>query len=209
MTLASETRWSRLYRSADGRFERFESRFSDGTATVTLAELQADWPHWNEDERLDFCHSFVCTVDVSDREEILRFLVQDSEPAVRMTIALSVAKYLPPQEAVQVLKEWCQTGEPGRCANYFQALALTKDPGALDFLRDCFQRVWKCEGIMESSTFQNWIALDAMWCIRHLLELGEDVCALRSAYETLKNHACAGTRDQTRRWLSQHFEASS
>jgi hypothetical protein len=58
MSLVSETRWSRRYRSADGRFERFDSRFLDGTATVTLNEVQAEWPRWNEQEKLDFSHAF-------------------------------------------------------------------------------------------------------------------------------------------------------
>jgi hypothetical protein len=113
------------------------------------------------------------------------------------------------KEAVPALKEWCLTCEVGQCANYFQALALTKDSEALDFLRSCFHRLWKCEGIMANADFQNWIALDAMWCMKHMLELGEDIRVLRSAYETLKTHPCAGTRDQTQRWLSEHFEARS
>jgi hypothetical protein len=115
--------------------------------------------------------------------------------------------YLPANEAVAVLKDWCLMSQVGQCANFFQALALTKDAAALDFLRSCFQRVWNSEGIMQNADFQNWIAFDAVCCMKHMLELGEDIGALRSAYDTLKTHPCDGTRDATQRWLSEHFEA--
>jgi len=208
MSLDRETRWSRLYQSADGRCTRFESRFLDGTATVTLGELQEEWPRWNEHERLDFCQAFACGADVPGRENILRFLVRHADHIVHSTVALSVAMWLPAREAVSILKEWCLTGEVGQCANYFQALALTKDPAALDFLRECFRRVWNSEGLMATADFQNWIASDAMWCIKNMVELGEDTDALRPAYETLKTHPCPGTREQTQSWLSEHFEVA-
>jgi hypothetical protein len=146
---------------------------------------------------------------VQDGADILRYLIRHGDHVVSLTIALSVAMHLPAKEALPVLKEWCLTGEVGYCANYFQALALTKDPEALDFLRQCFRRVWNSPGFMADAEFQNWIALDAMWCMKHMLELGEDINVLRSAYETLKTHPCAGTRDQTQRWLSEHFEVPS
>lgn len=209
MSLDSETRWSRHYRSADGRFGHFESRFHDGTATVTLGELQAEWPRWNERERHDFCQAFAFGGEVLGRENILRFLVRHADHRTHSTIALGVARWLPGREAVPILKEWCLIGEIGRCANYFQALALTKDAAALDFLRECFRRIWNSEGLMAAADFQNWIALDAMWCIKHMVELGDDAGTLRPAYETLKTHPCEGTRKQTQAWLSEQFEITS
>src|SRR5437870_5559505 len=107
MSLHSDTRWSREYRSADGGFRRFESRFLDGTATVTLDELQAEWPGWNERERLDLCRAFSCGAEVPEREDILCFLVRHGDHYVSTTIASNVARYLPAAEAVPVLKEWC------------------------------------------------------------------------------------------------------
>jgi hypothetical protein len=31
----------------------------DGSATITLDELQRDWHKWPEDEKIDFCQSLV------------------------------------------------------------------------------------------------------------------------------------------------------
>jgi hypothetical protein len=211
MSLETETRWSRSYRSADGHFSSFRSRFLDGTATVTLAELKTEWPRWKDHERLDFCCAFACGADVPERDDILRFLIGHSQTndCVRMTIALNVAMYLPAKEAVPVLEDWCLMSDVGQCANFFQALAITKDRNALTFLRNCFQRVWNSEGMMATADFQNWTAYDAVCCMKHMLELGEDTVPLRSAYETLKLHPCAGTRGATQRWLSEYFEIPS
>jgi hypothetical protein len=57
--------------------------------------------------------------------------------------------------------------------------------------------------------FQNWIALDAMWCIQNMIEHGEVLDVLRPAYETFNMHSVAGTREMTRTWLSEHFETAS
>jgi hypothetical protein len=190
-------------------YRRFESRFLDGTAAITLAELQKLWPSWNEDERLDFCRALACGADVTDVQSILRFLIMHSDRCVRSTIALNVAMRLPAEEAVLVLKGWCLADEIGQCANYFQALALTKDIGVLDFLRSCFRRIWNNEGLMARADFQNWMAFDAVCCLKEMLALGENAGALRSAYETLREHPDGGTQKQTEMWLSEYFEPRS
>jgi hypothetical protein len=112
-------------------------------------------------------------------------------------------------EAVPILEEWCQTDEIGQCANYYQALALTKDARALPFLRDRFHRILSNEGLMAKADFQNWIAFDAVCCMEHMLELGQEIEPLRSAYETLRDHPDDGTREQTKLSLTESFEGAS
>ena len=195
-SLYEDSRWSRQYRSADGRHVRFESRFQDGTATVTLSELETEWPRWNQH----------CAADVPDRAEILRLLIKNGDHSVWSLIASNVAMFLPATETVPFLKQRCLTAKVGEGANYFQALALTKGSDGLDFLRDCFTRVWNTDGLLDDADFCNWVAHDAIWCINYMIELGEDAASLRSAYETLKSHTCASTREQAQKWLSKHFE---
>ena len=113
---------------------------------------------------------------------------------------------LPEAEAVPFLKQCWLAGTIGHSANYLQALAFTKSPDALDFLRDCFPQIWNTDGLLADDGFCNWIAHDAIWCIKHLIDLGENAAELRSAYATLKTHSCARTREQAQRWLSEYFE---
>ena len=58
MDLYNETRWSRHYKSPDGKRGYRESKFMDGSASITLGQLQVEWPSWNASERLDFI--YVC-----------------------------------------------------------------------------------------------------------------------------------------------------
>jgi hypothetical protein len=206
MKQSRETRWSRIDVSSDGKFTHFRSKFLDGSASITLAELKEAWPGWNEEERFDFCNAVSCGGDIAEIVEILCFLINQSDRLIRMTIALSVATHLPSEESVPVLKKWCLTDEVGHCANYFQALYETYHPDVLPFLRNCFRRIWVSEGLMAETDFVNQIAFDAVCCLQIMLQLGEDICLCRNAYETLKHHPDAGTREQARRQLSRYFE---
>jgi hypothetical protein len=209
MTLKRETRWSRTYSSADGMHSSFHSKLLDGDATITVSELQELWPNWNEEERWDFCRSFACGAQLAEQTELIRYLIEHADLRLRSQLALCISVFLPSCEAMPTLKEWCQAAAAGERANYYQALAHTKDPEVLPFLQKCLSRVWSADGLMESADFQNWIAFDAVHCIQRLLELGEDANSLRSKYETLKQHPDKGTREQTQLWLSSYFEPTS
>lgn len=205
MKHSRETRWSRINVSTDGA-TYFRSKFLDGSASITLAELKESWPGWNEEERFDFCNALSCGGDIAEIAEILRFLINHSDRFIRGTIALSVATYLPLQESVPVLKEWCFKDEVGQCANYFQALYETYHPDVLPFLRSCFRRIWASEGLMAETDFVNLVAFEAVSCLQYMLQLGEDICLCRNAYETLKHHPDNGTREQANRHLSRYFD---
>jgi len=203
-----ETRWSRLFTDDDGTFKHYESRFRDGTATITLDDLKDLWPNWNPEDRCDFCHALSGAKHVPEIQDILRYLVSQSDRFVRPRIASYVVRYLPLSEAISILKEWCQIGEVGQCACYYSALAKTKDSNTLSFLRICLQRTLSTEGFMAESDFHNWVAFDAVHCVQHMLELGEDSAVLRSVYETLKAHPDAGTRRHVQMFLDKYFQSS-
>jgi hypothetical protein len=200
-----ETRWSRVYAKADKpRHQYLESRFMDGSATITLEELQRDWRKWPEDEKIDFCQSLVWA-PTPERKDILRFVIDHGDHRAWSAIALLVALELSPQESVPALRRWCESCEVGRGANYYQAVAKTGDPEAHDILKRCVHRIWKTDGLMEDAEFCNWVAYDAICCVEYLLELNEDRDDLRSFFQALKTHPCKATRRDARRRLAKYF----
>src|SRR5262245_60424430 len=123
--LDRETRWSRHYSKKPERRQHYgESRFMDGSATITLAELEAHWSEWPDHERMDFSHAFgTWGQKVPERLAILRFLVANGDHQhCWWAIALPVGRELPPEESVPILRRWCESAEVGSAANYFQAI---------------------------------------------------------------------------------------
>lgn len=205
-TLVKETRWTRTYATADNRCTSIHSRFIDGTAAIELEELVGVWANWSAEEKLDFCQSYSCAC-LSDSAPILRFIVANGDHNTWSTIALSVSSHLPPNEAIAILREWCSSSlDVVPAANYFQALANAGDPEAHVILNCRLGQLLSKAGLMDGS--RNLIALDVVWCIHELLEIGEDLDSLRPTFEMLKNHPCETTRRQTMRWLAAHFDRS-
>lgn len=202
-----ETRWTRHYsKKPERRLHYIQSRFMDGSTTITLAELERDWAKWSDREKMDFAHSFATWGRVPDREAILRFLVGNGDHRTCWwAIAQSVARELPVDESVPIIRRWCESCEVGQGANYYQAISLTGDSGAHEILKSCFRRIWSTPGLMDDAEFINPIASDAISCIKHTLELNEDAEPYRSAYATLAEHPCEQVRAQENRWLSGYF----
>jgi len=200
-----ETRWSRVYAKPDKPLHQYvESRFMDGTATITLDELQRDWQSWPEGDKIDFCQS-LAWAQVPDRIDILRFVIDHGDHCTWLPIALLVAHELPPEESVPALRRWCESCEVGRGANYYQAVAYTGDPEAHDLLKRCLHRTWSTAGLMDDADFCNWVAHDAVSCMQSLLELNEDPDTYRSVFEALKKHPCKATRQETQGFLAKYF----
>jgi hypothetical protein len=204
--LIRETRWSRVY--GDKSHQYRESRFRDGSATITLEELKHDWHKWPEGEKIDFCQSLVWA-RIPERKDILRFVIDHGDHYTWSAIALLVAMELPPCESVPPLRMWCQSCDVGSGANYYQAVAKTGDPEAHDILKRCFHRVWNSNGLMDNADFCNWVASDAICCVEYLLELNEEPEPFRTVFETLKSHPCKATREAAERRLSKYFVATT
>jgi hypothetical protein len=206
--LISETRWTRIYALKDGEAGGYVvSRFLSGDATITVAQLGREWHTWSVADRIDFCQSFSAGGDsVPERTNILRYVAIHGDHICWPAIANAVARHLPHDESMPILRAWCQTCSVGHGANYYQAVALTADPDAHDLLKKCFARTWLSTGLMDDADFMNWVAYDALCCVRSLLELNEDPTPYRSAYETLKLHPCRSLREDAQRWLCKYFE---
>src|SRR5947208_1670622 len=58
MKLVRETRWRREYRQEGMEGGYHISRFADGSASITLAQLKAEWPGWSSWEKQDFAQEF-------------------------------------------------------------------------------------------------------------------------------------------------------
>ncbi len=203
MTVARETRWSREYHNADQSESFLDSRFRDGSASITLDELTRDWPAWTNHEKVDFCQSFI-HYQGRQRAKILRFLMCDGNHYVWSVIAASVARTLPIKESLPFLRECCEDCDIGRGANYFQALWLTESPEAVGILWPSLDRIWDSPDLLKPNTFCNLTTFDAIWCIDALVRLDEPVSSLRDRYETLKTHPTM--QEDAVKWLSEHFE---
>lgn len=79
-----ETRWRRVYALEEPRHFYHESKFADGSAHITLEELAAEWPHWRQGERIDFCQE-VGRATFSHLPDVVRFIMRngDRENVVR------------------------------------------------------------------------------------------------------------------------------
>lgn len=202
-TIVRETRWSREFQSPDKRECFLDSRFRDGSASITLSELRRDWATWTDHEKADFSQSFV-HYQGRRRCQILRFLMRNGNHSVWSAIAASVASSLPINESLPFLRECCKSSETGCSANYYQALWLTGSPEAVGVLWTALDRIWASPDLMTPDSFCNFTAFDAIWCIDALIRLGDPLDSLRDPYEKLKMHPTM--RGDAVRWLSEHFE---
>ncbi len=200
MPLQLETRWSRYYENKQRKQGLVESKFMDGSASITLAQLEAEWATWDESERLDFCQS-VCCVDATVLSGLLRYIMAHGDFVSWSACALSIAACLPADESVPFLTKACNEAPAGKAANFYQALAHTKAPEARPILNAALDRLWHRDDLLHINGVVNDTASDAMWCIKHLIELGEPVSNLRTKYETLSKHP----NENNRRFVSWHL----
>jgi hypothetical protein len=206
--LIHETRWTRTYAVGE-KSQYVQSRFQDGDATITLAELEREWPTWSLLERIDFCQSYCNSARMPERADVLRFVVAHGDHICWPAIALSVARELPLEEAMPALRSWCLTCQIGRGANYYQAVAHTGDPQAHELLKRCLGRTWGSDGLLDDGDSLNWTGYDAVCCLQHLLELGEDPEQYRAQYDALNTHTRQNVREYTQRWLARYFASKA
>ena len=202
-----ETRWSRTrgYSDETTTYTSFESKFLEGTASITLAELSQLWLAWNTEEKLDFSLAIACDESLK-HAEVLRFLMKNGDHVVWSTIAPSVARGLPKKESLPFLRARCEETEVGTAgANYYQALTMAGDPDALRRLKEWLNRIMQDPRLGKQEPTRNYIALDLVWCIKYLLELGEPPETLRQYYELLTNHPNPYSRRYAQDRLSEYF----
>ena len=206
MTLRRESRFSRSYYSDEHKTGSEESRFYDGSASITALELEQDWDKWAEDMRMDFCQSCYCLRLQADFPEMLRFVMQHGRPEHWAGISSSVATLLPRDEAFDTLVRALHNAELGHTtANIAQAIAHTKHPDAEMTLRKHLAVLWEHPALWDGADFTNWVAYAATTCIAHLIELGARPSDFTEQVRRLSQHVCSRNRESCRKRLSKHY----
>lgn len=205
MALERETEFSRLYSTEDGKHRFMISRFMDGSASISLAELEAGWPGWSDSQRLDFCNACGWLEGLGDLPNILRFVMEQSELTYVRAVALSVAHRLPRVEAFDLLRIALRKADGHDTANITQAIARTKHPEAQETLLAHLDELWRQDDLWHDDPFTNWRALDATCCIAHLLDLGASPGPFEEKVRLLAAHPCQGNRDSCSLHLRQHY----
>lgn len=203
--LSREGRFSRSYNSKERKIGTVVSRFMDGSASITAAELEREWPTWGEDERLDFCQSCSWLHGQPDFPDMLRFIMRQGDPDDWSGIAMSVASELPRAEAFDILLRALDSTDIGCRSNLTQAIAITKHPEAEATLRRQLDAAWAHGKLWDNSKFINWVAFDVTTCIEHLIELGAPAIDFDERVRRLSRHACPHNRDSCRNFLSKHY----
>jgi len=203
MPLVRETRWLREFEGEPGSLS--VSRFLDGSAEITLAELEAGWSQWEEQERSDFCHASAALVTHPDYPAMLRFILKRGSIENCTSIALSAAAKLPSEEAFTELVRCLKVATPGPAANFSQAIAFTRHPEAVATLREFLRQIWSQPRLWENDPFNNWLAFDAVACIEHLITLGVSPAEFECEARALAAHPCAGNRDSWQTILAKYY----
>src|SRR5437762_71264 len=204
MKLVRETRWHREYAMEQPDHVYQESNFADGSASITLEELEKEWPTWSDWERIDFCEE-VDSPGCACMPEVLRFVMQHGDLETWSCIALQVVHCLPREEAVPFLLHACRSCPPEDASNFCQALAKTGAREAVSIIRSHLDRLWTHQGLFQSEKHINVIASSAAFAIQHLLELGDSSPDLSDKYRMLLNHPAELNRQSAQNFLSKYF----
>jgi len=205
MALVEERRWTRIYQNEDHKTGCLVSRFMDGSATITFDQFASEWPAWNKQQRQDFCSACSWLGKQSDFPAILRFIMEHGGPSDWTAVANPVARWLPQQEAFDLLVRALRSVELKDAANIVQGIAFTKHIDAEATLRTHLAALWSHPSLWEETPFVNWYAHGATHCIEHLIGLGAPAENFDAQVRELSEHPCAGNRDSCRRFLAPHF----
>jgi len=204
LPLEREGRFTRYYYSEEQKHGAEVSKFEDGSASITLDELEDGWERWPQRDRQDFvsaCNALFGQVDYPD---ILRFLMSQDDPDVWSGIALQVGGCLPQDEAFELLVAALNRIH-SHSANITQGISATRHPKAADVLRRHLDALWRHPHLWDDDHFTNWPAFDTICCIAHLLDLGVEPAEFEERVRKLSKHVCAGTRDSCGTFLSKHY----
>jgi hypothetical protein len=205
MPLTREGRFSRSYRSKEPKMGTEFSRFMDGSASITAAELREEWPTWTRTQRLDFCQSCSWLHLQPDFPDMLRFIIKEGGPDDWSGIAPNVAGALPRDEAFALLLPALRAVPLASTSNIAQGIALTKHPQAGETLRRHLDDLWRQETLWDDAEHVNWLACSATTCIAHLIELGSPPADFEEQVRRLSQHKCSGNRESCRNFLSKHY----
>lgn len=206
MPLSRETRYARHYYNAEKRQGAGISKFSDGSASISLDELKSEWPKWDDAQRNDLAWNIGYLNNNSDLPEILRFLMRSEDSDHWSAVASTVSYRLPQPEAFELLRSALAHAPAGRSANITQGISLTKHPQAMPLLRKHLADLIVSKDFPNDDPFNNFVAYDAICCVSHLIDLGASPAEFEESVRILANHRCAGTRKSCRDHLKKYFD---
>jgi hypothetical protein len=205
MPLINERRFARFYSSQEPKLSTEVSRFSDGSASISLEELRENWSSWPLEDKRDFCSACGELHEHRDFPDKLRFVMSHGDMWNWSSVANLVSYALPMEEAFLVLKAALDQTSSMQ-GNLIQAIALTKHPNAAPLIREHVAQIWTRAGLWADDSFLNWTAEDAIHSIEHLIELGDNPADYEDKVRSLAEHVCAGNRDSCSRWLHQYYD---
>jgi hypothetical protein len=208
ISLWLETQFSRHYSSSDPNkpCAAHVSRYMDGSASMTLEQLQREWLIWTGHERQDFCQSAVWLYKQADYSDLLRFIAGRGDRGQWVSsISVLIGTSLPSGEAFPFLVRALEAQDEGRCANILQGIALTKHPGAKAVFQRHLQVVWNKPSLWNDDSFYNWVASEAELCIEYLIELGASPRDFEDQVRRLSEHVCKKNREHCRRTFSKYY----
>jgi hypothetical protein len=204
--LSGETRFTRQYHSEEHRRGTATSRLFDGSASITMPQLEREWGTWDSALRDDFCSACMDIFEEPGLPEMIRFMACHARPDDwRSLLSYLVAAHLPGDEAFGFLKRaLAESDDPSRLM-ILQAIAITKHPEAALVLRRHLAIVRADKTLWDEGLFVNWLAATATTCIRYLIELGAPPTEFDGLVRQLAAHVCPRNRGDCRRELSKHY----
>lgn len=187
MELTKETRWSRHYADPMLQIKLVQSRFADGTAAITIQELENDWHLWDLRDKLDFAHA-VTEAKFDYLPDVYRFIIREGGFETWSAIASWVVRTLPREEYLDWLIDACKQVPVGEGEKLYQAMALTQSAKSVPVLKECLQRTWADRRLMAEDTLFDKPANDAAIIIECLRQLDYDSPDLWEKYEALSHH---------------------
>lgn len=204
MELVYETRWSRHYKDDDLDMRVCESKFADGSATITLDELSSGWNAWEAKERHDFCQA-VTQARFSHLTDVLRYIINKGDFETWALVATAIVRNLPKDEAFSFISKICRTCPVGKGEPFYQALCFHRWPEAVGVLRDCLNRTWADRRLLSDEVVYDWVAHDATCLIEFLCQFGEKTPDLREKFRVLAQHPLNNSRQNAIHRLGPHF----
>lgn len=207
LTLNRESRWSRTWLSPDGSFAYTESRFMDGSARITLDELEVAWASWTDLEKLDFCQNFGW-VRGALLAKLARFVMNRGDSPTWSACALVIANAVPSEEAKNFFVRACESALPGHLANLMRSLVLVTRAAAIPVLHDCLRRIESSLDCRDERDATR-IGIDAVCCLKELLDLGDDPQKYRVLRDALVSHRSPHVRTFASGRLHRYYPTDS
>jgi hypothetical protein len=102
-----------------------------------LSQLETEWSAWTARDRIDFCCSIddLQLLEQPDLPAMVRFIVHHATADELSSVAPSLGRIFPPDEAFELLVVALRNSAIGKTSNIIQAIAQTRHPEADATLR--------------------------------------------------------------------------